>query len=69
MAIYNEAGEQVMVLALNVPVQNIPQNFTIQNAVFSPQAGTQAAILVNGMTYLWNGNNSSGQPVQTTPAS
>lgn len=38
-------------------------DFTITNSTFSPQAGQQAVILVDGTAYLWNGANDNGQQV------
>ena len=35
--------------------------FKVQDPAFAPQAGQQAIIIVDGVTYLWNGSNDNGQ--------
>ena len=61
--LYNQAGELVKVVASGIPVQGQLSDFTITDPTFSPQAGQQAVILVNGVTYQWNGTNAGGQVV------
>jgi flagellar hook assembly protein FlgD len=63
--LYNQAGELVRVIAAGVPVQGLLSDFTVTDPTFSPQAGQQAVILVNGVTYLWNGSNNGGQVVSS----
>jgi len=61
--LYNQAGELVRVIASGVPVQGQLADFTVTDPTFSPQAGQQAVILVDGVTYQWNGSNAGGQVV------
>ncbi|HXB96936.1 MAG TPA: hypothetical protein VNZ54_02720, partial [bacterium] len=44
-------------------VQGNLNDFTITNPDFSPQAGQEADIIVDGKTYLWDGSNNNGQQV------
>jgi hypothetical protein len=57
------AGELVKGITANDPVKNGLSDFTITNPTFSPQAGQQAVIIVDGTTYMWNGSNDNGQQV------
>jgi flagellar hook assembly protein FlgD len=63
ITLYNSAGELVKTITTNIPVDGNLDDFTITNPTFSPQAGQQAAIIVDGKTYFWNGTNSAGQQV------
>jgi flagellar hook assembly protein FlgD len=54
-----------MVLAQNkVEVKSV-QDFKVTDPAFAPQAGQQAAIIVDGTTYVWNGTNDNGQQVSS----
>ncbi|HXC64026.1 MAG TPA: hypothetical protein VNZ67_06685, partial [bacterium] len=63
--LYNQAGELVKTITSAMPVHGNLNDFTITNPDFSPQAGQEAAIIVDGKTYLWDGTNNSGQQVNT----
>ena len=53
------------VIALNKPEITSTQDFTVTSPAFAPQAGQTAAIIVDGVTYLWNGANDNGQQVSS----
>jgi hypothetical protein len=63
--LYNQAGELVKDITDRTPVQSGIDDFTITNSTFSPQAGQQAVILVDGKAYMWNGANDNGQQVDS----
>jgi hypothetical protein len=65
ITLYNQAGELVKTITSAVPVNGNLNDFTVTNPDFSPQAGQQAVIVVDGKTYLWNGSNNNGQTVET----
>ena len=63
--LYNQAGELVKTITTDTPETTKINDFTITNPDFSPQAGQQAAIVVDGKTYLWSGANDNGQQVSS----
>lgn len=65
ISLYNEAGESVKHLVVDQPAGSILGDFTVQNPAFAPRAGQQALILLNGQTYIWNGDNDNGQHVNS----
>jgi hypothetical protein len=63
LTLFNAAGEAVKVITSNQMEVNSTQDFKVLDPAFAPTTGQQAAILVDGQTYLWNGSNDNGQQV------